>query len=83
MMQENLQALIEQAEQLSNGLKDVRDRNQQVQYNSEAIREQAQLLKKYITMIGNNRVAAMPNKDKRKVMAEMEDAIDRLLEFVS
>ncbi|WP_027859824.1 hypothetical protein [Marinobacterium jannaschii] len=81
-MQDNLQSLIEQAEELRDGLKVVHDRTQQVQYNSEAIREQAKLLKKYINMIGNNRIAAMAAKDKRKVMGEMEDAIDRLLEFV-
>jgi len=81
-MQDNLQSLIEQAEELREGLKVVHDRTQQVQYNSEAIREQAKLLKKYINMIGNNRVAAMAAKDKRKVMGQMEDAIDRLLEFV-
>jgi hypothetical protein len=40
-------------------------------------------IQKCIRMVGNDRQAALANRDKRKVMAELEDAVTEMAELLN
>ncbi|MCP4595181.1 hypothetical protein [Neptuniibacter sp.] len=81
-MEENLQVLLKQADQLRDGIQQMHNQSKQMGYNSVGIRECAETLQKCIKKVGNNKIAALAARDKRKVYAEMEEAIEQLLEFI-
>ena len=80
-MDQNLEDLLKQADELRDNIAKMHKQSQQMGYNVVGIRESAETLKKCIRKVGNNKMAALAARDKRKVYDEMEDAIDRLLEF--
>jgi len=81
-METNFESLIQQADDLKKNLEAINNQTKKAGYNMAGIRECAHNLQKNINKVGNNRVAALANRDKRKVYAEMEDAIEELLELI-
>jgi wobble nucleotide-excising tRNase len=81
-MEANFESLIQQADELKKNLEAVNNQSKKVGYNMVGIKECAETLQKCINKVGNNRLAALANRDKRKVYAEMEDAIEQLLELI-
>lgn len=82
-MDKNLEILLQQADQLRDGLHQMHQQQKQMGFNSVGIQESAKTIQKCLKKVGNNRLAALSNRDKRKVYEEMEDAVDRLMEFIS
>ncbi|MGH1462628.1 MAG: hypothetical protein ACRBB6_11375 [Neptuniibacter sp.] len=81
-MESNFESLIQQADDLKKNLEAINNQSKKVGYNMVGIRECAHTLQKSINKVGNNRLAALANRDKRKVYAEMEEAIEQLLELI-
>jgi len=76
-------ALMQQTSSLQQSLEAASQQAASMENNAEAIREATATIKRCMKRVGNNRVAAMSARDTRKVMAEMEDAVDRLEGFLS
>ncbi|WP_299178420.1 hypothetical protein [uncultured Neptuniibacter sp.] len=81
-MEENLAVLLKQADDLRSGIAKMHNESKMMGYNAVGIRECATTLQKCIKKVGNNKLAALAARDKRKVYAEMEEAIEQLLEFI-
>ena len=81
-MEDNLQALIKQADALRDGLQKVHDDSKMLGYNVVGIRDCAETIQRCLKKVGNNKIAALASRDKRKVYAEMEDAVEELLELI-
>ncbi|EAR60467.1 hypothetical protein [Neptuniibacter caesariensis] len=81
-MEQNLEVLLKQADDLREGIQKIHNDSKMMGYNSAGIRDCALTLQKCIKKVGNNKLAALAARDKRKVYAEMEDAIEQLLEFI-
>lgn len=81
-MEQNLQKLLSQADELKNGLKQMQDESKMMGYNSVGIRENAEIIQKCLKKVGNNKIAALANRDKRKVYDQMEDAVEQLMELI-
>ena len=81
-MEENLQKLLDQADALKNGIKQMQDESKMVGYNAVGIRENAEIIQKCLKKVGNNKIAALANRDKRKVYDQMEDAVEQLMELI-
>lgn len=81
-MQEDLQLLLNQADTLRNGIEKMQQESYNMNTNAADIRACATALKKGIKKVGNNKLAALAARDKRKVYDEMEDAIDTLMELL-
>jgi primosomal protein N'' len=81
-MEQNLQKLLEQADELKNGIKQMQDESKMMGYNSVGIRENAEIIQKCLKKVGNNKIAALANRDKRKVYDQMEDAVEQLMELI-
>lgn len=82
-MHHDIAQLLQQAEQLRDGLKAAHDQARRLNYDSAAIEECLASIRKCVKMVGNNRVAALSSKDQRKVMAELEDSVERLVGYIS
>lgn len=78
-----LEALLTQAEALRDNIARVQEQSLKTGYNAEGIRDCALTLKTCIKKVGNNKMAALAARDKRKVYADMEDAIDQLIELTT
>ncbi|MFT6350879.1 MAG: hypothetical protein ACJARJ_000336, partial [Neptuniibacter pectenicola] len=50
--------------------------------NAVGIRQSADTIAKCLKKVGNNKIAALANRDKRKVYDEMEKAVEELMEFI-
>ncbi|MBY4677873.1 hypothetical protein [Marinobacterium arenosum] len=81
-MQTELKNLLSQAANLHEGLQKMSHQADSYQYNAAGIRENAQIIRSCLNKVGNNRIAALSARDTRKVMAEMEEAVERLMEFL-
>lgn len=81
-MEQNLQNLLDQADELRTGIKKMQDESKMMGYNAVGIRESAETIKKCLKKVGNNKIAALASRDKRKVYDEMEDAVEQLMEFI-
>lgn len=81
-MENNLELLIKQADDLKSGLEDMHKQSKRMGYNMVGIRDCAETLQKCIKKVGNNKLAALAARDKRKVYDEMEDAIEQLMELI-
>lgn len=81
-MEENLQVILKQADELRENIQKMHTDSKMMSYNTVGIRECAETLQKCIKKVGNNKLAALAARDKRKVYDEMEDAIEQLMEFV-
>ena len=82
MMEQNLQNLLDQADKLRSGIKEMQDESKMMGYNAVGIRESAETIQKCLKKVGNNKIAALANRDKRKVYDEMEQAVEQLMEFI-
>lgn len=81
-MEENLQSLLKQADDLRDGIQKMHNESKMMSYNAVGIRDCAETIQKCIKKVGNNKIAALAARDKRKVYAEMEEAIEQLMEFI-
>ena len=81
-MDDNLEKLLKQADELRDGIQQMHNRSKMMGYNSVGIRECAETIQKCMKKVGNNRLAALANRDKRKVYAEMEEAVEQLMELI-
>ena len=70
-MEDRLDALLKQADELRAGIKQMQDESKMMGYNAVGIRQSA-----------DNKIAALANRDKRKVYDEMEKAVEELMEFI-
>lgn len=75
--------LLAQTATLQKSLEEASSRAANMEYNAEAIREATATIQYCMKRVGNNRMAAMSARDTRKVMAQMEDAVERLAGFIS
>lgn len=80
-MENNLDSLLKQANELRNGIEAMQQQSKHMGYNIEGIRECIATLQSGIKKVGNNKMAALAARDKRKVYDAMEDAIERLQEL--
>jgi Tfp pilus assembly protein PilN len=82
-MTQTLHQLASQAEQLHAALKDAADAMQQYEYNLTGIQRCADDIARCMRMVGNDRTAALSARDTRKVMDEMQRAVDELMELLN
>lgn len=82
-MDTNLEQLIKQADELKAGLEAMHKQSKRMGYNVVGIRESAETIQKCLKKVGNNKLAALAARDKRKVYDEMEEAVEQLLELIS
>jgi len=81
-MHTNLKSLRDQARELQLGIESVSAEMEAYENNIAGIQECALTLQKSIRLVGNNRIAAMAAKDQRKVMDQMEQAANELVELL-
>lgn len=81
-MDSQLQQLMTQADELRNGIHHLVDVNRNYQYNLTGIERCVDTIQRCVKLVGNNRTAALPSKDQRKVMAELESAVEELQELI-
>ena len=81
-MNSQLQTLMSQADELRDGIHDLAERTQNYQLNLAGIETCVDTISRCIGLVGNNRVAALPARDQRKVMAELEAAVEELKELL-
>ncbi|SIS74874.1 hypothetical protein [Neptunomonas antarctica] len=81
-MHTNLKSLQEDARRLQAGLEAVAAEMSAYENNLGGIQACALKIQKCARVIGNNRIAAVAAKDKRKIMAELEDAAIELVELL-
>ena len=87
-MKQELSVLLEQSnylragmEQLQKGIQSAYDESHQ--YDTESIKSCVAKIQKCVRLAGNNRVAALSARDMRKVMGELEEAVDQLSGIVN
>ncbi|KXJ51571.1 hypothetical protein WNY58_07890 [Neptuniibacter pectenicola] len=81
-MEDRLDTLLKQADELRAGIKQMQDESKMMGYNAVGIRQSADTIAKCLKKVGNNKIAALANRDKRKVYDEMEKAVEELMEFI-
>ncbi|WP_067865560.1 hypothetical protein [Neptuniibacter marinus] len=81
-MEDQLDVLLKQADELRAGIKQMQDESKMMGYNAVGIRQSAETIQKCLQKVGNNKIAALANRDKRKVYDEMEKAVEELMEFI-
>lgn len=82
-MQQELSTLLEQSNYLRAGMEQLQKGLQSAcanasQYDQEAIKSCVDKIQKCVRLAGNNRVAALSARDMRKVMGELEEAVEQL-----
>lgn len=82
MMHQNLATLLEQADQLREGLQAAQEHSRRLNYDAVGIQECLADIQKCVRLVGNNRKAALSARDQRKVMSQLEDSVDRLTGFI-
>lgn len=81
-MHTTLQNLKDDAARLQAGIETVAAEMNAYENNLGGIQECALRIQKYAKMLGNNKVAAVPARDKRKYMDELEGAAMELVELL-
>lgn len=81
-MDSTLKQLMTQADALRDGIHDLAEQTQNYQYNLAGIERCAEVIQRCVSQVGNNRIAALAARDQRKVMAELESAVDELQELL-
>jgi hypothetical protein len=79
----SLLELAAQAEALRNSLQQTARDYEQFEFNVDGVHSCMARIQKCIRMVGNDRQAALANRDKRKVMAELEDAVTEMAELLN
>ena len=82
-MSQTLHQLADQAEQLHQALQQAADSLEQYEYNLTGVQRCAERIAQGMRQIGNERMAALSARDRRKVMEQMQDAVDELMELLS
>ncbi|MBS98511.1 MAG: hypothetical protein CMI01_07505 [Oceanospirillaceae bacterium] len=82
-MSQTLHQLAAQAGQLHEALQDAASSMEQYEYNLTGIQRCADQIAKCVRMVGNNRTAALSARDTRKVMGELEDALEEMMELLA
>jgi len=81
-MDKQLQQLMTQADELRNGIHQFADMSRNFEYNLAGIQRCVDTIQQCVRLVGNNRTAALPSKDQRKVMDELENAANELQELI-
>lgn len=81
-MHTTLKALKEDAARLQAGLETVAEEMSAYENNLGGIQACALTIEKCARLLGNNRIAALAARDKRKVMDELESAAQELVELL-
>lgn len=81
-MHTTLKALIDDASRLQEGIETVAAEMDAYENNLAGIQDCALRIQKCTKVMGNNRIAALAARDKRKVMDELESASSELLELL-
>lgn len=82
-MQNELNTLIEQADALRRGLQQAKDQASTMSVDVDQLRLITEKIQSCVNRVGNNRMAALSARDTRKVMDELEGAVNQLVESVS
>ena len=77
-MSQSLQQLAEQAAQLHAALQSAAGSRSQYESHQTRIQACADEISRCVRLVGNQRIAAMSAKDTRKVMAELETALEEM-----
>ncbi|UTW13216.1 hypothetical protein [Marinobacterium rhizophilum] len=81
-MNSQIKTLMSQADELRNGIHDLAERTHNYQLNLAGIERCVDTISHCVGLVGNNRVAAIAAKDQRKIMAELESAVEELKELL-
>ncbi len=81
-MHTNLKNLKEDAARLQAGIEAVAAEMDAYENNLGGIQDCALKIQKCAKVLGNNRIAALAARDKRKIMDELEDAAIELVELL-
>jgi len=79
----SLLELAAQADALRNSLKETARDYEQFEFNVEGVHNCMSRIQKCIRIVGNDRQVALANRDKRKVMAELEEAVNEMAELLN
>jgi t-SNARE complex subunit (syntaxin) len=79
----NLQELAAQAEALRDSLLQTARDYEQFEFNVEGVHHCMARIQTCIRLIGNQRRVALANRDRRKVMAELEEAVTEMAELLN
>ncbi|GGO76951.1 hypothetical protein GCM10011348_05370 [Marinobacterium nitratireducens] len=81
-MDKQLQQLMTQADELRNGIHELADQSRNFEYNLTGIERCVETIQRCVRMVGNNRTAALPSRDQRKIMDELEGAANELQDLI-
>jgi t-SNARE complex subunit (syntaxin) len=79
----NLQELAAQAEALRDSLLQTARDYEQFEFNVEGVHSCMARIQTCIRLIGNQRRVALAHRDRRKVMAELEEAVTEMAELLN
>jgi len=79
----SLNELAAQAEALRNSLSQTAKDFEQFEFNVNGVQQCMDRIQKCIRMVGNDRKAALSQRDTRKVMAELENAANEMAELLN
>jgi len=79
----SLNELAAQAEALRNSLSQTAKDFEQFEFNVNGVQQCMDRIQKCIRMVGNDRKAALSQRDSRKVMAELENAANEMAELLN
>ncbi|MDY6890484.1 MAG: hypothetical protein SVU24_02640 [Pseudomonadota bacterium] len=79
----NLQELAAQAEALRDSLLQTARDYEQFEFNVEGVHSCMARIQSCIRLIGNQRRVALAHRDRRKVMAELEEAVTEMAELLN
>jgi len=79
----SLNELAAQTEALRNSLSQTAKDFEQFEFNVNGVQQCMDRIQKCIRMVGNDRKAALSQRDSRKVMAELENAANEMAELLN
>ncbi|MBP0049151.1 hypothetical protein H9C73_10415 [Marinobacterium sp. AK62] len=79
----SLNELASQAEALRDSLRQTAKDFEQFEFNVSGVHDCMARIQKCVRMVGNDRKAALSHRDSRKVMAELEDAVNEMAELLN
>lgn len=80
---QSLHTLAAQAEALRDQLSRTARDYEQFEFNVTGVHQCMRRIQKCVRMVGNDRKAALSQRDTRKVMAELEDAVTEMVELLN
>jgi len=79
----SLHELAAQAEALRNSLQQKARDYEQFEFNVEGVHSCMARIQKCTRLIGNDRQVALANRDRRKILAELEEAVSEMAELLN